>query len=281
MYDGLEALYRRHVGEVYLYAYSLCKNPDQAQDLVGETFYRALLSLEREGEWKGWLFRVCRNLWVDSMRRRKFQTGEPPDPERLAAEEDLLEDLIREERRRAVYRAVLELSPADREAVTLHYYAGLPLREVGAAMGLSPGAGPHAAVPGPAKAQNQTGGTIVSFRELLERYRTGAATEAERALVEAELEKSAAISDYLAEGLEAELTGEGAHRTSEETEPARRVRRIVNRRLGRVAVLSAGRCAGRPAGGASRSLPPSGVLLLPAQRQKRRAGWRRAGRYLV
>ena len=33
MYDGLEALYRRHVGEVYLYAYSLCKNPDQAQDL--------------------------------------------------------------------------------------------------------------------------------------------------------------------------------------------------------------------------------------------------------
>ena len=51
MYDGLEALYRRHVGEVYLYAYSLCKNPDQAQDLVGETFYRALLSLEREGEW--------------------------------------------------------------------------------------------------------------------------------------------------------------------------------------------------------------------------------------
>ena len=79
----------------------------------------------------------------------------------------------------------------------------------------------------------------MSFRELLERYRTGAATEAERALVEAELEKSAAISDYLAEGLEAELTGEGAHRTSEETEPARRVRRIVNRRLGRVAVLSA------------------------------------------
>ena len=107
---------------------------------MGETFYRALLSLEREGEWKGWLFRVCRNLWVDSMRRRKFQTGEPPDPERLAAEEDLLEDLIREERRRAVYRAVLELSPADREAVTLHYCAGLPLREVGAAMGLSPGA---------------------------------------------------------------------------------------------------------------------------------------------
>ena len=50
----------------------------------------------------------------------------------------------------------------------------------------------------------------MSFRELLERYRTGAATEAERALVEAELEKSAAISDYLAEGLEAELTGEGA-----------------------------------------------------------------------
>ena len=121
----------------------------------------------------------------------------------------------------------------------------------------------------------------MSFRELLERYRTGAATEAERALVEAELEKSAAISDYLAEGLEAELTGEGAHRTSEETEPTRRVRRIVNRRLGRVAVLSAAVVLAVLLGVRLVVSPPGGVLLLPAQRQKRRAGWRRAGRYLV
>ena len=52
----------------------------------------------------------------------------------------------------------------------------------------------------------------MTFRELLEKYKKGTATEAERALVEAELEKSEAIADYLAEGLEA--LEEGGERPS-------------------------------------------------------------------
>ena len=64
---------------------------------------------------------------------------EPPGPE-LAAEGDVLEELLQEERRRAVYRAVQALSPVDREIVTLHYYGGLSLKEAGEAMGLTPGA---------------------------------------------------------------------------------------------------------------------------------------------
>ena len=46
----------------------------------------------------------------------------------------------------------------------------------------------------------------MTFRELLEKYRAGQASEEERALVEAELEKSEAIADYLAEQVEDELT---------------------------------------------------------------------------
>ena len=38
----------------------------------------------------------------------------------------------------------------------------------------------------------------MTFRELLDKYRAGQASEEERALVEAELEKSEAIADYLA-----------------------------------------------------------------------------------
>lgn len=137
----LEGLYQRYAGELYLYAFSLCQDRAQAQDLVSEAFCRALLSLDgAEESWRGWLYRVCRNLWLDGLRRRKYLTGEPPDPERLAAEGDLLEDLIREETRRTVYRAVQALSPTDREVVTLYYYGELSLKEVGAAMGITPGA---------------------------------------------------------------------------------------------------------------------------------------------
>ena len=38
----------------------------------------------------------------------------------------------------------------------------------------------------------------MTFRELLDKYRAGQASEEERAMVEAELEKSEAIADYLA-----------------------------------------------------------------------------------
>lgn len=73
------------------------------------------------------------------MRRSRRLAPEPPGPE-LAAEGDVLEELLQEERRRAVYRAVQALSPVDREIVTLHYYGGLSLKEAGEAMGLTPGA---------------------------------------------------------------------------------------------------------------------------------------------
>ena len=76
----------------------------------------------------------------------------------------------------------------------------------------------------------------MTFRELLEKYRAGQASEAERALVEAELEKSEAIADYLAEKVEDEL------RTVEAQAPAGEVRHIqkkMNRRLRRTAVWAA------------------------------------------
>lgn len=76
----------------------------------------------------------------------------------------------------------------------------------------------------------------MTFRELLEKYRAGQASEEERALVEAELEKSEAIADYLAEQVEDELG------TAEAQAPAGEVRHIqkkMNRRLRQTAAWAA------------------------------------------
>lgn len=134
----LEELYRRYAGELYLYAYSLCQNEAQAQDLTAEAFCRALLALDgADAGWRSWLYKVCRNLWLDQVRRSRRLAPEPPGPE-LAAEGDVLEELLQEERRQAVYRAVQALSPVDREIVTLHYYGGLSLKEAGEARDSAP-----------------------------------------------------------------------------------------------------------------------------------------------
>ena len=77
----------------------------------------------------------------------------------------------------------------------------------------------------------------MTFRELLEKYKDGSATEEERALVEAELEKSEAIADYLAEGLE--ILEEGGEALPDSGAAARQVRRTMNRRLRRTALWAA------------------------------------------
>lgn len=43
--DILKQLYQKYRKEIYLYLYSLCKNSSLAEDLLQETFLKALLSL--------------------------------------------------------------------------------------------------------------------------------------------------------------------------------------------------------------------------------------------
>lgn len=137
----LEDLYGRYAQELYLYAYSLCQNRSMAQDLVSDTFYRALLSLEgTDLGWRSWLYRVCRNLWMDYLRRQRHIAPHALDQEPADHGESLPEQFIRAEQQQAVYRAVQELSTTDREVITLYYYSQLSTREVAEAMGLTPGA---------------------------------------------------------------------------------------------------------------------------------------------
>lgn len=137
----LEDLYERYARELYLYAYSLCQNTSLAQDLVSDTFYKALLSLEgTDLGWRSWLYRVCRNLWMDHLRGQRRVTFHPPDREPVDDSDGLPERFIREERQQAVYRAVQALPDTDREMVTLYYYGQLSIKEAAEAMGLTPGA---------------------------------------------------------------------------------------------------------------------------------------------
>ena len=65
------------------YALSLTRNPDAADDIVQSTLERALRKrhLYKPGtNFEGWMFRICRNLWIDEIRKKKFDAG-PMEPE--------------------------------------------------------------------------------------------------------------------------------------------------------------------------------------------------------
>ena len=100
---------------------------------------------------------------LDELRRGKRLAPEPPDLSGCRWRGTSWRSSSAQETRRTVYQAVQALSPADREVITLYYYGELSLKEVGAAMGISPRGGPHPAVPGAEETEDQIGGTAMTF----------------------------------------------------------------------------------------------------------------------
>lgn len=137
--DLLEQLYIRYYNAALLYCLSLCGNREAAEDLAADAFVKAYLSLPDEiPSFQYWLFRVCRNLWIDSVRKRKRAAAIPDGLlETIPDERSPEAEYLKSERYRALWRAISSLPPMDREIVTLHYFSGLPLQEIAGIAGKS------------------------------------------------------------------------------------------------------------------------------------------------
>lgn len=133
--ETLETLYRRHYGAALAYCTVLCGDEQTAQDLVAEAFVKAFLGLPEEiPTFRYWLLRVCKNLWIDELRRQRHLTSD--EPLQYLSDHITPENaFLREERSRCLWAAVASLPPVDRELVTLHYFSGLPLHEIAPLIG--------------------------------------------------------------------------------------------------------------------------------------------------
>ncbi len=139
---SLEKIYQQYSNEVYLYAFSLCKNYYEAQELVSDTFFKALVSLEKEdGEFKYWLLRVCKNSWLDGLKKKKYILDKPYDEALSLTGNDMVSFILKEEERRTLYEVIQYLPQTYKEIIILYYFCNLSLKEISEIMNISPGAG--------------------------------------------------------------------------------------------------------------------------------------------
>ncbi|QDP39848.1 RNA polymerase sigma factor [Radiobacillus deserti] len=68
-------LFEQYRLPLYRYLLQMSRNPETAEELLQETFYRAMVSLKVQNvlQAKAWLFKVARNLYIDWTRKSKSE----------------------------------------------------------------------------------------------------------------------------------------------------------------------------------------------------------------
>ena len=134
-------LYSFYQKELYLYLYSLCGDWYLAEDLLHETFLKALLALpDGHTNMRAWLYMVARNLFYNQRKKksREILMNEQEYLPEKKTDEELLEKIIEEENRRMLYQAIRRLEIKKREVIQMQYFGGMSQKEIAAVLHITP-----------------------------------------------------------------------------------------------------------------------------------------------
>jgi RNA polymerase sigma-70 factor (ECF subfamily) len=129
-----------HLDGLYSYALVLTRNHAEAEDLVQETYVRALPAMGRlrtDSNTKGWLFTILRNVWLNQLR--KWRNG--PQMIEMEGDDGVANSIVEPSKdSHELYvskleaeqvRTAIEELPADfREIILLREYEDLSYQEI-------------------------------------------------------------------------------------------------------------------------------------------------------
>ena len=148
------SLLRRYEKSVYKFAYSLCRNHEEAGDIAGQVFlrlYQNLHTFRNEASFTSWLFRIVRNTYLDLCVRPAHRShlsldasptgdNEPtagrdvmdpsPSPEALCMDNETAVLLA---------KAIHHLPAYQRQVLRMYHTEGKSYEEIAEATGLSIG----------------------------------------------------------------------------------------------------------------------------------------------
>jgi RNA polymerase sigma-70 factor (sigma-E family) len=127
--DNFDAEFEHLWRRAYGVAYVVLGDRGESEDIAQETLARALVRWKKVSAYaEPWVVRVAGNLAIDRVRRRQHTRGVP------------VGDLPPIDAQRVdLQRALLALSPKQREVVVLRYLVDLPEAEVAETLGCSVG----------------------------------------------------------------------------------------------------------------------------------------------
>jgi RNA polymerase sigma-70 factor, ECF subfamily len=137
-HEAFDELVRRHRTRVHALALRICRNADDAEDALQETFisaYRALPTFGSRARVSTWLYRIATNKCYDVLARRRPTA----DADGLPEPADPRDPFAHSERRQLLARALDALPGQFREAALLCDVCGLTPAEAGEVAGVPEG----------------------------------------------------------------------------------------------------------------------------------------------
>ena len=135
--DDVAELYRRHAPALHRRCASIVKSPEEARDLVQETFARymsARRTFDRASPFTV-LYRIATNASIDRLRRRKTATEEELDPETRAG--DLGREPHRVDKLHDLALLTRGLSEEELTVAVLHHLDGYTQDGIAASLDMS------------------------------------------------------------------------------------------------------------------------------------------------
>lgn len=141
--EAFGALFDVYYAPVYRYVAARVGRPSDAEDLAQLVFVKALEALPRYEArgvpFGGWLFRLARNVVIDHVRTRREHAPLDVVAERSIEDAGPDDLAVMRQEMDSVAHAMRRLTPEQREAIELRFFAGLSAKEAAEAMGKQEG----------------------------------------------------------------------------------------------------------------------------------------------
>ena len=145
---AFEMLLKRHKSKVYTTIYLIVRDQYIAEDLLQETFIKAIKKLKsgdynEEGKFLPWITRIAHNLAIDYFRREKrYPTVVMEDGSSifnsLSFSEESLESIKIKDETHTLLRDLIQTLPeTQKEVLLMRHYSEMSFQEIAEATGVS------------------------------------------------------------------------------------------------------------------------------------------------
>lgn len=127
-------LYDQYIKKIYAFVYAKTGHRETAEDLVSQTFFKALDSIDKfkfdgQGTFQSWLYTIARNLIIDNYRRQKNDI-DINDCWDLAGKENSAIDFDAKEKIFEIKKYLSKLKPEQREIIIMRIWQEMSYAEI-------------------------------------------------------------------------------------------------------------------------------------------------------